>query len=125
MNAQEKKSTKLLNSTTELRQLILNNPNLPLLVFAGEDCNNGYYSYMSCSCVRAYKGEFLDCQQTVDDEKCYTERDDFSGDLADRLSSEWEELGGGTDQEFEDFFEKRLLEYEPYWKDCIILCVDS
>lgn len=125
MKPQEKKSTKLLNSTTELRQLILNNPNLPLLVFAGEDCNGGYYGYVGCSYVRAYKGEFLDCQQAINDEKYYIKRDDFSEDLADKLYSEWKELGSNTDQKFEEFFKKRLLEYDPYWKDCIILLVDS
>ena len=47
MNEYEKKSTGLLHATDELRQLILENPELPLLVFAGEDCNSGDYSYMS------------------------------------------------------------------------------
>lgn len=45
MNEYEKKRTGLLHATDELRQLILENPELPLLVFAGEDCNSGDYSF--------------------------------------------------------------------------------
>ena len=33
--------TGILNSAEELRQLIIDNPGLPLLVFAGEDANSG------------------------------------------------------------------------------------
>ena len=36
-----KLETGLLHATDELRELILQNPELPLLVFAGEDSNNG------------------------------------------------------------------------------------
>ena len=43
MTEYEKESTWLLHATDELRKLILENPELPLLVFAGEDCNSGDY----------------------------------------------------------------------------------
>lgn len=56
----ERRPTGLLHTADELRQLIRNNPTLPLLVFAGEEANSGDYSYMSCSYIKAYKGEFLD-----------------------------------------------------------------
>ena len=36
MTQEERKPTGLLNSAAELRQIILDNPGLPLLVFAGE-----------------------------------------------------------------------------------------
>ena len=57
MTREELKPTGLLNSAAELRQLILDNPGLPLLVFAGEEANcGGDYSYMSCSHVTASLG---------------------------------------------------------------------
>ena len=52
--------TGLLTAADGLRQLILDNPGLPLLVFAGEDANIGEYSYMACSSVMASLGVFLD-----------------------------------------------------------------
>ena len=67
MTYEERRPTGLLHTADELRQLIRNNPTLPLLVFAGEEANSGDYSYMSCSYIKAYKGEFLDCAQTVND----------------------------------------------------------
>lgn len=121
MTQEERKPTGLLISAQELRQLIIDNPDLPLLVFAGEEANSGGdYSLMSCSSVRAYIGEYLDCCQNVNDEKCFTDRDDFEEELKDK-HYEFD----GSDSEFETFIENILVEYEPYWKKCIILSVDN
>lgn len=101
MTNEERRPTGLLHTADELRQLIRNNPTLPLLVFAGEEANSEDYSYMSCSYIKAYKGEFLDCTQTVNDCMCY------------------------TDEEFDALVKKTVAEYDPYWKPCIILNVDN
>lgn len=120
MYKKERVSTGLLNATQELRKLIIDYPDLPLLVFAGQDANCADYSYTSCGRVRASIGEYLDCMQTVNDEYCYTDRDEFQEDLED-LHSDFD----GSDKEFEQFIESLLAEYEPYWKRCIILYVDN
>ena len=120
MTESEKLPTNLLTATTELRQLILDNPDLPLLVFAGEDCNSGDYMYMSCSNCRAYKGEVLDCSQKINEEKVYWDRDDFEEDLADFYSD-----FKGSEEDFNKLVKEKLAEYEPYWRDCIILNVDN
>lgn len=106
MTNEERRPTGLLHTADELRQLIRNSPTLPLLVFAGEEANSGDYSYMSCSYIKAYKGEFLDCTQTVNDCMCYTD-------------------GDYTDEEFDALVKKTVAEYDPYWKPCIILNVDN
>ena len=113
--------TGILNSAEELRQLIIDNPGLPLLVFAGEDANSGVWCYMTCSYVRAYVGEFLDCSQTVNDCKCYCDRDDFEEDIQDVMCDDFE----GTDEEFEQAVKDRMAEYDPYWKPCIIVNVNN
>ena len=113
-------STGLLHSTDELRKLIIDNPDLPMLIFAGDDCNSGDWAYMSCSHVSARIGEFLDCAQTVNDERCYDDRDDFRADLEDKFYD-----FDGSDQEFDTFIDNKLLEYEPYWRPCIIVYVDN
>lgn len=59
MTREERKPTGLLHSADELKQLIVENPDLPILVFAGDNANNGDYSYMSCSYVSAKKENFL------------------------------------------------------------------
>ena len=114
-----KLETGLLHATDELRELILQNPELPLLVFAGEDSNNGEWGYMSCSSVKAVIGEYLDCEQTVNDERCFTDRDDFQEEMEDKCDFT------GTDEEFAEYIKARMAEYEPYWKPCIILYVDN
>lgn len=114
-------STGLLQSTAELRKLIIENPDLPLLVFAGEDANSGDWSYMSCSYVKARIDEYLDCMQEVDDCKCYTDRGDFEEDLADTLCDDFK----GTDEEWDEYLSKELAKYDPYWTECIILHVDN
>lgn len=46
MRDEEKRPTRLLHSADDLRQLILDHPDLPLIVFASDDANSGDYSYM-------------------------------------------------------------------------------
>lgn len=120
MRKEERISTGLLNATQELRELIIVNPDLPLLVFAGQDASSPDFCYTSCFRVNAYIGEYLDCMQTVNDEHCYTDRDEFQEDL-ENLYSDFD----GSDKEFEQFIENIMVEYEPYWKKCIILYVDN
>lgn len=117
----EKKPSGLLHDSHELRKLIVANPGLPLLIFAGKDCNCGDYGYMSCSFVSASIGEFLDCQQTVNDERCYTDRDDFQEDLEYNLYQDFD----GTEKEFEEYVKEKLCEYDIYWKPAIIVYVDN
>ena len=124
MTEKEKTSTKLLHSTEDLRKLIIDNPDLPLLVFAGGDANHGDYFYMSCSCINSYIGEFLDCSQTINESICYTDRDDFEDDLADCLN-DFEDFATMTDVEFDARLKQELAKYEPYWKKCIILYVNN
>ena len=125
MKELERRPTTLLTATDELRQLILDNPGVPLLVFAGDDCNSGDYTYMSCSGCSAALGEFLDCMQEVNDERCYCDRDEFEEDLADSLYNDMGDNWQGTDAEWDAFVTQRAAEYDPYWRKCIILYVDN
>ena len=108
-----KKETGLLHATDELRELILEHPELPLLVFAGQESNNGEWGYMACGIARAEIGEFLDCEQTVNDERCFTDRDDFQEEMENNSDFD------GTDEEFAEYIKGKMAEYEPYWKPCI------
>lgn len=111
----------LLHSCDELRKLILEYPDLPLLVFAGEECNDGDSRYMSCSHVSARLGEVLNCQQIVNDEILFEDREDFE----DALRELEEDSFDGSEAEFDQFIENKMMEYEPYWTPCIILYVDN
>lgn len=120
MRDEEKQPTGLVHSADKLRQFILDNPDLPLIVFASDEANNGDYSYMSCDSVDVEVGEFLDCMQDVNDEYCFTDRDKFAEQIEESLYD-----FDGTDQELEDEVKRRVAEYEPYWKRCIIVRVGN
>lgn len=116
-----KKTLDLLNSTAELRKLIIENPDLPLIVFAGDEANNEGYSSAYCSKVFAYIGEILDCENDACD-RIYDDRIEFEETLFDKLDEEYPKL---SSEELDDLLKKRMNEYEPYWKKCIILHVDN
>ena len=117
-------NAELLHSTDELRKIIIDNPDLPLLVFAGEDANIGDWSYMSCSHINVCLGEVLDfdADELVPyNNRIYTDRVEFAECLADVLSYDFI----GTDGEFEEYLEKEVEKYDPYWVKCIIIYVDN
>lgn len=111
-------------SADELKRLILEQQELPILVLAGDNANIGDYGFMSCSRVRAQEGEFLDCKQKIDACKCYTDRDDFEDDVADFLAGE-EQYRDLPDDEFNSLVERTVNEYDDFWKPCILLLVDN
>ena len=124
MTESEKRRTGYLNATDELRKLIIENPDLPMLVMAGQDCNIGDWSWMTCGYVHCVIGEFLDCDQTVNDERVYTDRDDFAEDFEDHLYDP--ELHDGlTEEAWDKLVQAEVAEYDPFWKKCIIVYIDN
>lgn len=105
-------STGLPYDCKELRKLIIENPDLPLIVMAGEYANGGYFTYRACEKVCAILGEFLYCKKELYENKTYTDRIEFEEDLLDCYMS-YEEV------------KEKLKYYEPFWKKCIILYVDN
>ena len=117
-----RKVSGILADTTELKKLIAEHPDYPICVLASEDANIGEWGWMYCSDIRFSVGEILDCTQDINDEKVYSDRDDFEEDLADCLSNEYEDL---DETSFEEKVKEELAKYEPYWKDCIFIYADN
>ncbi|WP_300919671.1 hypothetical protein [uncultured Dubosiella sp.] len=115
------KSLDLVYDAKELREIIINNPDLPLVVFACENVYSDDYTSVLCTDVRAHIGEILDCDQQVNEEKIYCDRTDFEDDLRIHLEDEF----NGDDKEFDEFVGKKLSEYEPFWKKAIIIYADN
>lgn len=116
MNEWNTITTGLLNSTEDLKRLILENPDLPLVLFSHQ-IGSGRPRFRACNYITARKGEILDCMQDVVTDKVYDDRDDLRDDLMDKYGITFD----GTDEEFTKFIEDKMLEYEPYWKPCIII----
>lgn len=115
----------ILYDNKELRNLIIENPELPLLVFATDEANSGEWQTELASC-RCRKGHVLDVkvQLLPRDDRVYTDEDDLEDDLRDSLADE-EEYIKLSDKEFDDMVSTKMKELEPYWKECIIITVDS
>ena len=110
--------------TDELKELIAKYPDYPIVVMVDSEvvADDGYTWYYA-PCLRFGLGEILDCEQDIDDEKVYTDRDEFEEDMYDKYT--WDEEYDKLDNfEFDEMIEKKLNEYEPYWKKVIVIYAD-
>ena len=112
----------LVHETEKLRKLIIENPDCPLLIFAGEEANSGDYSYMCCTEVSVKK----DCVLILDnespappnDEIVYIGEDELEDDIADAV---YDDLPDASEAEQDAEVKKRMNAFEPFWKDCIVV----
>lgn len=114
----------MFTDNTELKKLILENPELPLLFLASEEANSGNYGY-ELAIARFHKGICLDCPKNMpipNAEIIYTDKEDFECELRGWLYEKYFNL---SNDEFDAVISSRMEEYEPYWKECIIITVDS
>ena len=124
MESYEKRPAGCTIRADDLKKLIMEHPDLPLVIFAGDCANSGDYPFMTCSSITAEVGEVLDCLQEVDSERCYTDRSAFADDLEYNMEEERNQFDG-SDAEWEARMERAISEYDPYWKPCIIVCVNN
>lgn len=127
-----RKVSGILAYTTELRKMILEHPDYPICVIVSEEVNNGDYYWMHASDITFSVGEILDKQQPFKEEMVYSDRDSFEEDFAEWL---WEDLctrmaDEGNDAEmdedtFQSVLKRELEQYEPHWKNCIIIHADN
>lgn len=94
-----------LDDTTELRKLIIENPDLPLLVFAGEEAwsgNWGYeFAYARCGGVQ---------ELTIYDD-LWLDEDDYRDKLTDDLCDE-EEYRDLSDEDYYKMIDQKIAETE-------------
>lgn len=120
----EDKNLFLLNECKELKELMFQNPDLPLLFMAG---NTGYYgdfAYMSCSVVNASKCEILDDLTNFGDGSIYTSRDQLREDIEFYLLDNKENLKL-SEKELSKLVDEEVKKYEDKWSECIIVYVGN
>lgn len=123
-----RKISGILADTTELRKLILEHPDYPICVLVSEEANSGDYSWMYASDITFSVEKILDKQQPFNQELIYSDRDSFEEDFEEWL---WDDLHAqladeGNDAEmdektFQALLKNELEQYEPYWKECIVI----
>ena len=94
-----------LRDTTKLRKAILENPDLPLLIFAGEDAWQGEWCYNQADArVRGVQELTLFADRWMD-------RDEYEDELSDSLYDE-EEYKDLSDEEWDKMIQQKVAETE-------------
>ena len=113
-----------IKQTDELKELIAKYPDYPIVVMVDYEVVGGDdYGWWYAPCLSFDIGEILDCEQDINDEKTYIDRDEFEEDIIAKL--EWEdEYDNLSDEEFDKVVAEKMAEYEPYWKKVIQIKAD-
>lgn len=94
-----------LKDTIILRDLILQNPDLPIITFCGEDSYTDEYSYTMAYCT---KGEI---ESLILYDNMWLTEEDYGEKLYDDLSDE-EEYKGLSFEEYDKIIDKKISEAE-------------
>ena len=107
--------------TDELKQMIAEHPDYPIIVTCDSEvvADDGYAWWYAPSLYFSL-GEILDCEQDINDEKVYVDKDEFREDISDKLADldEYENL---SNEEFDKVVSEKLAEYDSYWKPVIMI----
>lgn len=114
----------IVHDTTELRKLIAENPDLPIVVLAGEQAWIEEYGYSYCTEVFCSLDWVLDCEIPFGGGIVPTDKDDFEEQLANYLCDlpEYHTL---SDEDFDRRLKEEVAKYEPYWKRVIAIHADN
>lgn len=108
----------LTQKTDELRKLILENPDLPIVILANEDSVCDYFGWTFCSSISFHIDEILDCDYYDYDDMVITDRGRLEEVIEDRL---YDEYCDKSEEEYEEAIKNKLAELEPYWKKVIAI----
>lgn len=114
----------LMTDGKKIRDLILSNPDLPLVFMATDDANAGDYWKQVCCSIHAEIGEVLDCNQTINDEIIFCDREEFTDYIFDRID-EFVDRDDMPLSWYEAEARRIAAEYDPCWKKCIIITVGN
>lgn len=105
MKINNKKFDLSLNDTAELRKLIIENPDLPLLIFAGEE------SWIGEWCYNQVDARVHGIEELVLYNDMWMEKEDYAERLADDLANA-EEYKDLSDEEYFAMIDKKVEETE-------------
>ena len=115
------KKINIATGTDELRERILNNPTLPIVVLTNyevvADASGDWYgnsiSYAIKDLLEVKSGHY-------DDGRIIDDRSDLEDLLSNRMCEE-EWAKALTDEEYKEVVQKKIQEYEPLWTKCICI----
>lgn len=108
----------LSKKTDELKKLILENPDLPIVVLAGEEANDGDHYWTFCSSIYFHIEEILDCDYLDYNDCVFCDRAYLEEYVENEL---YDEYCDKPDEEYESAIKSKLAELEPYWTKVIAI----
>lgn len=110
--------------TDTLKQLIAENPDLPIVVAVSDDVK-GYYA----SRISAYVSEILTAETPYGSNSIEDDREEFERQLDEWLYSNFKKVYGYdakllTDKEYQEILKEELEKFEPYWIKAIVISAD-
>ncbi len=116
----------MIKDSTELRKMIAENPELPIVVLVGSDAAWDDYAYTYCTCVSCFVGEILDCEPPfANDGFVVNDKEDFRERMEEWLVDQDDRYAKMSDAEFDAILAEEMAKYEPYWKKCICIQADN
>lgn len=106
------------HKTDELRRLVLENPELPIVILADECsvADSGAWTY--CSKISVDVDEILDCEYYDYGDMVITDRDRLEEIIEDRLYDEYHDK---PEFEYDAAIKAEVEKFEPYWKKVIMV----
>lgn len=110
----------LIHDATELRKLIAENPDLPIVVLASEEANSGEWGWQYCCNVSCEVQEILDVKTPYDREDgiIFHDRGDFEEAIADH-KCDLESYKSMSDHEFDEAVRREAAMYDRCWRKVI------
>ena len=106
------------HNTAELKKIIEEHPDLPIVILANDDsvlCEGGW-TY--CSSIKIEVLEMLDCEYFDYSDSVITDRDRLEEVIEDRLYDDYHDK---SDEEYDKAIKEQMDMLEPYWKDVIAI----
>lgn len=106
--------------TDELKKLIEEHPTYPIIVVCEAEVVADDSGWWYAPDLRFTIGEILDCEQEINNEKIYVDREEFEEDVQYFLECR-DDFENVSDEEFENMLKAEIESYEPYWRDVIMI----
>lgn len=116
----------LIHDATELRKLIAENPDLPIVVLASEEANSGEWGWQYCNDVSCAVQEILDVKTPYDrnDGIIFHDRGDFEEAIAYTLCDR-QFFKSLSNKEFDEAVHREAAMYDGCWKKVIAIYVSN
>lgn len=117
----------LTKKSDELKKLILENPDLPIVVLAGEDANIGDFPWMFCTNISLSIEEIFDCDFYDDDETIFTDRESLEKVIIDKIENGDIDVDVDItdEEEFDKAVGRGMEKCESYWKKVIAIYANN